>query len=88
VLIEQSAYANRWRAVSPAAKAVYALCGIVAAFAAVSPAAALTVAALLAASTMLGAKVPPGRYLHVATPALFFLATSRLAHWRPCSSWS
>jgi len=76
VLIEQSAYANRWRAVSPAAKAVYAVCGIVAAFAAVSPAAALAVAVLLAASTTLGAKVPPGRYLRVAAPALFFLATS------------
>jgi len=76
VLIEQSAYANRWRAVSPAAKAVFALCGIVAAFAAVSPAAALAVAVLLAASTTLGAKVPPGRYLRVAAPALFFLATS------------
>jgi len=79
VLIEQSAYANRWRAVSPAAKAVYALCGIVAAFAAVSPAAALSVTTLLAASTTLGAKVPPGRYLRVATPALFFLATSCLS---------
>ena len=79
MLIEQSAYANRWRAVSPAAKAVYALCGIVAAFAAVSPAAALSVTTLLAASTTLGAKVPPGRYLRVATPALFFLATSCLS---------
>jgi len=79
VLIEQSAYANRWRAVSPAAKAVFAVCGIVAAFAAVSPAAALAVAALLAASTTLGAKVPPGRYLRVAAPALFFLATSCLS---------
>ena len=76
MLIEQSAYANRWRAVSPAAKAVYAMCGIVAAFAAVSPAAALAVAVLLAASTTLGAKVPPGRYLRVAAPAFFFLATS------------
>ena len=79
MLIEQSAYANRWRAVSPAAKAVFAVCGIVAAFAAVSPAAALAVAALLAASTTLGAKVPPGRYLRVAAPALFFLATSCLS---------
>ena len=79
MLIEQSAYANRWRAVSPAAKAVLALCGIVAAFAAVSPAAALAVAALLAASTTLGARVPLGRYLCVAAPALFFLATSCLS---------
>ena len=79
MLIEQSAYANRWRAVSPAAKAVYAVCGIVAAFAAVSPAAALAVAVLLAASTTLGAKVAPGRYLRVAAPALFFLATSCLS---------
>jgi len=52
------------------------MCGIVAAFAAVSPAAALAVAVLLAASTTLGAKVPPGRYLRVAAPAFFFLATS------------
>ena len=40
MLIEQSAYANRWRPVSPAAKGVFALAGFVAAFAARTPTAA------------------------------------------------
>ena len=33
MLIEQSAYANRWRSVAPVAKGLFALAGFVAAFA-------------------------------------------------------
>ena len=79
MLIEQSAYANRWRPVSPAAKGLFALCGFVAAFAAATPGAALTVFGLLVAAALLGAGIPGARYLRVAAPALFFLATSCLS---------
>ena len=79
MLIEQSAYANRWRRVSPAAKGVFALCGIVASFVAGTPLAAVAVVCLLAVFTWVGAGIPVGRYLRVAAPALFFLATSCLS---------
>ena len=38
---EDAAYGNRWRRVSPAAKAVFALAGLAAAFAAATPRAGL-----------------------------------------------
>lgn len=80
MLIEQSAYANRWRSVTPAAKGVFALGGLVAAFIVTHrPAAGLGIAALLAAVTLGGARVAPGLYLRVAAPALFFLAISALS---------
>jgi cobalt/nickel transport system permease protein len=79
VLIERCAYANRWRRVSPAAKAIFALSGLVASFAASTPMAALAVVFLLAAATWIGAGIPVGRYLRVAAPAFFFLATSCLS---------
>mgnify|MGYP000851007497 CR=1 FL=1 len=79
MLIEQSAYANRWRRVTPAAKAGFALAGLVAAFAATTPGNALLVALLLAATTLGGAGVAPGRYLRVALPAIGFLALSCLS---------
>ena len=79
MLIEQSAYANRWRRVAPAAKAIFALAGLVAAFAAATPRAALAVTALIGLATLVGARVPPLRYLRVAAPALFFLAISCLS---------
>ncbi len=79
MLIEQCAYANRWRRVSPAAKALFALCGLVASFAAGTPLVALAVVCLLTAVTWIGAGVPVGRYLRVAAPAFFFLATSCLS---------
>lgn len=79
MLIEQSAYANRWRRVSPAAKAAFALCGFIAAFVAGTPGAAVAVAGLLAAVTMAGAGVSAGRYVRVAAPALFFLGISCLS---------
>jgi len=79
VLIEQSAYANRWRCVAPTAKGIFALGGFVAAFAAGTPAAAVAVAGLIVAVTLAGARIPPVRYLRVAAPALFFLAMSGLS---------
>jgi cobalt/nickel transport system permease protein len=79
MLIEQSAYTNRWRRVSPAAKGIFTLCGMVAAFAAATPATACVVAAVLCAVTVLGAGIPPERYLRVAAPALLFLAVSALS---------
>ena len=79
MLIEQSAYTNRWRQVTPAAKGLFSLCGLVAAYAAATPAGACGIAAALCAVTVLGAGIPPLRYLRVAAPALFFLAVSALS---------
>jgi len=79
MLIEQSAYTNRWSRVSPAAKGIFTLCGMVAAFAATTPCAACSVAAVLAAVTVLGAGIPLEGYLRVAAPPLFFLAVSTLS---------
>ena len=79
MLIERSAYANRWRWVSPAAKGSFALAGLIAAFAAGSPMVAAGVAAILAAVTLLGAGVAPASYLRVASPALAFLLLGSLS---------
>ncbi len=79
MLIEQCAYANRWRRVSPAAKALVALSGIVASFVARTPLAATAVVGLLATATWVGAGITVSRYLRVAAPALFFLSTSCLS---------
>lgn len=79
MLTEQSAYANRWRRVSPVAKGLFSLCGMVASFAAASPAAALTVTLIMSGVTILGAAVPLLRYLRVAAPPLLFLAASGLS---------
>ncbi|SBT03084.1 Cobalt transport protein [Candidatus Accumulibacter aalborgensis] len=79
MLIEQSAYANRWRKASPAAKGIFALGGFCAAFAAGAPAAAVVVALLIAAATLAGAGIPSGRYLRAVTPAFFFLGISCLS---------
>lgn len=79
MLIEQLAYANRWRNVSPAAKGIFAASGLLAAFAATSPAGGLLVAGLLVASSLLGAGIAPGHYLRVAAPPLFFLAAGSLS---------
>ncbi len=79
MLIEQSAYANRWRAVSPAAKGSFALGGLLAAFVANTPAAAAGIALVMVATTLLGARVSPWLYLRVAVPATAFLAVSSLS---------
>ena len=79
MLIEQSAYANRWRSVSPSAKGLFALCGIVAAFAARTPSAAGCVAALIGLTGWLGAGIEPWRLARVAAPALSFLVIGSLS---------
>ena len=79
MLIEQAAYASRWRRVSPAAKGAFALCGLVAAFAAASPGGGLVVALLLLAVSWLLARVPVGVYFRVAAPVLLFLAVGSLS---------
>ena len=79
MLIEQSAYTNSWRQVSPAAKGLFSLCGLAAAFAAATPATACGLAAILCGITVLGAGIPPVRYLRVAAPALLFLSVSALS---------
>ena len=73
MLIEQCAYANRWRSVSPAAKGLFALGGFVAAFAARQPAIASAVAVLITLATVLGAGVALKRFMRVALPPLGFL---------------
>ena len=78
MLIEQAAYANRWRRVSPAAKASFALAGLVAAFVAATPAQAAGLALVLAVVACSGAGIAPGLYLRVAAPAAGFLALSAL----------
>ncbi|QEL65088.1 cobalt/nickel transport system permease protein [Oryzomicrobium terrae] len=77
MLVEQSAYANRWRGVCPGAKGLFALGGLTAAFiAATRLEAGLLITTLLVGVTLIGARVPAGLYLRVAAPALFFLAIS------------
>lgn len=78
VRIEQAAYGNRWRFVSPGAKAGFALAGLLAAFLAHAPQNALGVALLLAGTTIAGAGVAWRLYLRVAAPAVLFLFISCL----------
>ena len=73
MLIEQCAYSNRWRAVSPAAKGLFALGGFVAAFAAARPLTALVVAGLITLVAVAGAGVPFSRFARIALPPLGFL---------------
>lgn len=79
MLIEQTAYANRWRQVSPAAKALFAAAVFAAAFAAGAPSSAASIAAVLMVTTVLGAGVSLISYLRVGAPALFFLALGSLS---------
>ena len=79
MLIERSAYANRWRGVSPAAKGMFALAGLIAAFAARTPLSACGVAFLVALATCFGAGVAPTRLARVAAPALIFLCVGSLS---------
>ena len=79
MLIEQAAYANRWRPVSPAAKGLFAASALVAAFAASTPSTAAIIAAVLMAVTVLGAGIALLSYLRVGAPALLFLALGCLS---------
>lgn len=78
MLIEQAAYASRWRGVCPGAKAVFALAGLIAAFVAKTPLLALLLTLVLALVTVLGAGIALSLYLRVAWPASGFLALSSL----------
>lgn len=73
MLIEQCAYNNRWRRVSPVAKGAFASCGIMAAFLGSTPRTTIILAVLMTAITVLGAGVPLRSYLKVALPELLFL---------------
>ena len=73
MLIEQCAYGNRWRAVSPAAKGLFALGGFIAAFAAGQPQAALAAAGLVTLVAVAGAGIPLSRFIRIALPPLGFL---------------
>ncbi len=79
MLIEQCAYGNRWRAVSPAAKGLFALGGFIAAFAAGQPKAALTAAGLITLVAVTGAGVPLSRFTRIALPPLGFLLVGCLS---------
>ena len=79
MLTEQSAYANRWRRVTPVAKGCFSLCGMIAAFAAGSPRTALIIALIISAISVFGAGIPLLRYLRVAAPPLLFLLVSALS---------
>jgi cobalt/nickel transport system permease protein len=78
VLIESSAYASRWRDVAPAAKALFALAGFVAAWLARSPVAFAVLTAMLVLAALLGARVQLRSYIAVALPPLGFLLLSCL----------
>ena len=73
MLIEQCAYTNRWRFVSPAAKALFCLCGLIAAFAANHAAAGALVAILTVMATLVGAGILVRNYFRIALPPLGFL---------------
>lgn len=79
MLIEESAYTNHWRRVTPAAKGLFSLCGLVASFVAATPATACGIAVILCVITIAGAGIPPVRYLRIVAPALLFLAVSTLS---------
>jgi len=78
VLIDQNAYTNRWRQVNPAAKAVFGICGICAAFLAGQTWLAGTLALIIALITIVGAGIPVSQYLRAIAPALFFLGISAM----------
>lgn len=79
MLIEQCAYSNSWRRVSPAAKGLFTACGIAAAFLAVTPQTTIVLAFIMMATAVLGARVPLQYYLKVALPELLFLVTGLAA---------
>jgi cobalt/nickel transport system permease protein len=76
MLIEQLSYSNRWRRVHPAAKSVFALCGMVAAYLTHSSVVAFMMALLLIAVTCLGAGIPLVSYVRVCAAPLLFLLVS------------
>jgi len=76
--IDAAAYACRWQCVTPAAKALFALAGLVAAWLARSPGTLAMLALLSACATLAGARVPMRSYFAVAVAPLGFLLLSCL----------
>ena len=79
MLVEQCAYGNRWRSVSPTAKGLFALAGFVAAFVAHDPMTNAAVTLLIVAVLLLGAHIRLGQFLRIAFPPLGFLAIGCLS---------
>ncbi len=77
--IDAAAYSARWQAVTPGAKALFALAGIAAAWLARSTDTLAVLALLSALATLAGARVPMRTYLAVAVAPLGFLLLSSLA---------
>ncbi|MDR2506691.1 MAG: cobalt ECF transporter T component CbiQ [Candidatus Accumulibacter sp.] len=74
MLIDLCAYSNRWRAADPAAKGLFALSGLVSAFAAGNPLAAAGIGAIVSGMTVWGAGIPFSRFFRAAlAPLCFFL---------------
>lgn len=76
MLIERAAYGNKWRNVTPKAKAIFALAGFVAAYSSPKPHAAAAVALVCALVTLIGARIPFSLYLRVASAPIGFLTIS------------
>lgn len=76
--IDSTAYACRWRGVTPGAKALFALAGIAAAWLARSPGTLALLALLSTCATTAGARVPVRSYLSVAAAPHGFLLLSCL----------
>jgi cobalt/nickel transport system permease protein len=79
MVLERYVYSSRWRRVNPAAKGLFALCGLTAMFLSASPITACGLALVVAAVTLFGSGMPLKNYLRVAAPALLFLACSALS---------
>jgi len=75
MLTEQHAYSNRWRSVSPDAKATFAALALIAAFVA-HPLPALGLAAVVGGVTVLGAGVSVRSYAKIAVTPWSFLFIS------------
>ncbi len=78
ILLERHAYTNRWRRITPAAKGLFSMCGLTAAFVATQPAVTVVLALSVVAITLLGTGIPLKDYMRVAAPALLFLLVSAL----------
>lgn len=78
MLIEQCAYSNRWRRVSPAAKGLFVCCALVASLLATNSRLLLAVALCTSIMTVCGAGIRLRQYARAVLPPLFFLCISCL----------
>jgi len=79
MLIETAAYASRWRPVAPTAKALFALCGVGAAWIAQRPSMLAALACMLVLTALLFARVPLRTYAALAIAPVGFLLLSCVA---------